>query len=617
MAAIELLLPFTISRVSSRFVTLSSESLVTAFRLFLICLAIPLAAACANDKPAPASPLKTAFRRPAQAVLLDEGKLLAIANQRSGSVTLMETASGKVLSETQVGMKLTAITALPRLTADANQETRLALTDFTGHELIFALLTGHELKVTRRVSVARYPVGVAESPDGETAVVASRWSRRLTLVPADDETTKPRVLDLPFAPGSLAFGDAGSLIVSEAFGGRIGVLPHGKFRLQVHELPVHNVRDLAVRDGRLWFSHQLLRDTARTEEEHIHWGVLIENFVSSLPLESLIRANETEADALTLQPERVRIGDAGDGAGDPSGVAVMSDRLAVTIAGTAQLALIDRVGVREIRLPTGARPVQVLCDETRQRAFVVNSIGESVTIVDLKEPAVIRTIPLGKTPKRGRVERGEAAFFNARLSLENWMSCHSCHTDGHTSNRLADTLGDGGYGNAKRIPTLLGTKDTGPWAWTGSQKTLRGQLQKSFRSTMHSPSPTPEVVSDLTAYLMTLPPAPSLLEARRPSSSQAKPAFVLAGANVFQASGCVECHAGRQFTANSAFDVELEDQLGLRRFNPPSLKGVSQRDRLLHDGRARSLDEVLDVHPPRHSLSREERSQLIEFLSSL
>ena len=587
------------------------------FRLSLICLAIPLAAVCANDRTELPSPSTPAFRRPSQAVLAQNGKMLAIANQRSGSVTLMEVASGTVLSETQIGKQLTAIAVLPRRKADKGGETRLALTDFSEHELILATLAGHTLNVTCRIPVARYPVDIALSTDRETAVVASRWSRRVTFVSLDEETAKPRVLDIPFAPGNLAFGNDGLLIVTEAFGGQIGVLPRGESRLQVHELPVHNIRDLAVRDGRLWFSHQLLRDTARTEEEHIHWGVLIENFVSSLPLTSLIHAMETEADAPTLRPERVRIGDAGSGAGDPSGVAVMSDRLAVTIAGTAQLALIDRIGVREIRLPTGARPVQVLCQESRQRAFVVNSIGESVTIIDLKKPAVIRTVPLGITPKPGRVERGEAAFFNARLSLENWMSCHSCHTDGHTSNRLADTLGDGGYGNAKRIPSLFGTKGTGPWAWTGSQKTLRSQLQKSLRSTMHWSSPMPEVVSDLTAYLKSLPAPPSLIAARQSASSEVKPDSVDIGAIVFQSTGCAKCHAGRQFTVESAFDVNLEDQRGLRRFNPPSLKGVSQRDRLLHDGRARSLDEVLDVHPPGHSLSRGERSQLIEFLNSL
>ena len=36
------------------------------------------------------------------------------------------------------------------------------------------------------------------------------------------------------------------------------------------------------------------------------------------------------------------------------------------------------------------------------------------------------------------------------------MSCHSCHTDGHTSGRLADTLGDDTFGTPKRVLSLLG-----------------------------------------------------------------------------------------------------------------------------------------------------------------
>jgi len=354
-----------------------------------------------------------------------------------------------------------------------------------------------------------------------------------------------------------------------------------------------------------------LRETARTEAEHIHWGVLLENLVSSVELDSLHRTSEPTESAPRL--ERVRIGEAGNGAGDPSGIAVLSDRLMVTLAGTAELALIDRVGVRETRLSTEARPTRIVCDEKRQRAFVVNSLGDSITFVDLKSPSVIRTVPLGPTPKSGPIERGEAAFFDARLSLESWMSCHSCHTDGHSNNRLADTPSDGGYGNAKRVPTLLGTVDTAPWGWTGSQKTLIGQLGKSLATTMHTPSLPDRTAADLAAYLNSLSPAPSLAAARLDSDEVPSKA----GEVVFRSAGCVECHSGKRYTAASVFDVDLEDQLGQRRFNPPSLLGVSQRDRLLHDGRSRSLDELLDIHPPELSLSRQNRRELMTFLNGL
>ena len=564
--------------------------------------------------------LKTDFRGPCSVVLLSEGKLLAVANRRSGSVTILDAVSGAIQCETVIGDKLSDIHAVP-------DTTKIVVTDFAAHELIFASVGESSIRVVRRLPVARYPVSVAVSPDGETFAVASLWSRRLSLgqIPkaninsteassaAQNSTASFDVetIDLPFAPRCVVFAKDGTLVISEAFGGRLGILTPGSVELLVHELPVHNIRDLAVRDDRIWFSHQLLRETARTEAEHIHWGVLLENFVSSLKLGSLKLPPGAEQRSLPL--EQVRIGDAGDGAGDPSGVAVLSDRLVVTLAGTGQLALIDRVGIRELRLPTGVRPVHVVCDELQQRAFVVNAGDGSVTFIDLKRGEADRTVSLGPSPEAGPVERGEAAFFNARLSLENWMSCHSCHTDGHTSNRLVDTLGDGHYGNAKRVSTLLGTAGTGPWGWTGSQTTLVGQLENSLATTMHASSLPDGVAADLAAYLNSLKPAPSL-EAARLNRDENLPAE---GKAVFQSAGCVECHAGPHFTSAGVFDVRLEDQLGQRRFNPPSLRGVSQRDRLLHDGRVRSLDELLDIHPPDLTLSGDERRRLIAYLRGL
>jgi DNA-binding beta-propeller fold protein YncE len=571
----------------------------------------------ASEPPA----LESRFRRPSSIALSNDGKLLAVANRNSGSITLLDADSGAIQSETKIGMELSDIAALP-------DPSQFLVTDFANHELILLSVEDSLLTVTRRIPVARFPAAIEVSPDGNSIAVASFWSRRLSvgkLSSGKEATSKaasetgnlkpasfaPKVVDLPFVPGCLAFENDGSIIISEAFGGRIAVFEIGSSVLRTHEMPVHNIRDLVIREGRVWFSHQLLRETARTEAEHIHWGVLLENFVSSLEAGTLHEDSRPAASPLRL--EQVRIGDAGDGAGDPSGIAVLSDRIAVTLAGTAQLALIDRVGVRETRLATKARPVKLVCDEVRQRAFIVNSLSDSVTIVDLKSPGIVRTVPLGPPRKARSVERGEAAFFNAKLSLENWMSCHSCHTDGHTNNRLADTLGDGRYGNAKRVPSLLGTANTSPWGWTGSQKTLVGQLKKTFATTMHAPSRSAETAADLAAYLKSLRPAPSLSMARGPSDK----ALAEAGEVVFRSTGCVECHSGNQFTADRVFDVDLEDQVGLRRFNPPSLLGVSQRDRLLHDGRARSLDELLDCHPPGIALSRQQKRQLVTYLNGL
>src|SRR5262249_22947614 len=111
-------------------------------------------------------------------------------------------------------------------------------------------------------------------------------------------------------------------------------------------------------------------------------------------------------------------------------------------------------------------------------------------------------------------ERGELLYHDARRSHLAWMSCQSCHPDGHTTGGLNDNLSDGSVGTPKRVLSLPGVKDTGPWAWNGKIESLDDQVRNSFQSTMHGEKPSNEDVRDVTAYLRTLTPPPSLLAAR-------------------------------------------------------------------------------------------------------
>ena len=56
--------------------------------------------------------------------------------------------------------------------------------------------------------------------------------------------------------------------------------------------------------------------------------------------------------------------------------------------------------------------------------------------------------------------------------------------------RLNDNLTDGSFGTPKRVLSLLGVKDTGPWAWNGHMKDLETQVRTSLKSTMQGPTPT-------------------------------------------------------------------------------------------------------------------------------
>ena len=88
---------------------------------------------------------------------------------------------------------------------------------------------------------------------------------------------------------------------------------------------------------------------------------------------------------------------------------------------------------------------------------------------------------------------------------------------------------------------------------------------------------------------------------------------------LFRSLGCVNCHVPPLYTTRGVFDVGLEDEAGHREFNPPSLRGVSQRDALFHDGRAANLSEA--IRQVRHQLPRKltagEERALLAFLRSL
>ena len=208
--------------------------------------------------------------------------------------------------------------------------------------------------------------------------------------------------------------------------------------------------------------------------------------------------------------------------------------------------------------------------------YVADSLDDTISVVATATGQRPATIELGPRPEPTAADRGERLYYSAKLSHDGWMSCHSCHTDGHTNGLLSDTLGDGSYGAAKRVPSLLGVAATGPWTWTGSMARLEDQVRKSIATTMHGPKPTDAQVADLTAYLNTLaPPSPRLWDTGRDKTA------VERGRAVFQSRKCDACHVPPEYTSPARYDVGLADEVGNHEFNPPSLRGVSRRDALL------------------------------------
>jgi YVTN family beta-propeller protein len=573
---------------------------------------------CTAGEIGPDDTLPRRSRQPVALAVVDGGKTLLAANRRSGSVSVVDLASRKVVGEHDIGRGLSDLAVLP-------DGRHLLAIDRAADELLLVGYRDRSIWVACRLAVAPDPARVVILPGGESAVVASTWPRRLTFVslaPRAPEDAGPGLsiaggLDLPFSPREMvAYPDGSRLVVADAFGGRLAVVDlHRREIESVRSLPAHNIRGMAFSpDGRnLLLAHQYLNRLAQATFDDVHWGQLIRNHLRVLRFESLRAAG---SDSALLDGGRLfDLGDVGYAAGDPGAIAFdRRGQVIVALEGMDEVAIAAGVGQGPRRVVVGRRPAAVAVDPDGEFAYVADSLDDTISVVATATGQRPATIALGPRPEPTAADRGERLFSSARLSHDGWMSCQSCHTDGHTNGLVSDTLGDGSYGAPKRVPSLLGVSATGPWTWTGSMARLEDQVRKSIATTMHGTKPTDDQVADLTAYLRTLtPPSSRLWE------SGANDEAIARGREVFRSRKCATCHEPPEYTTPQKVDVGLVDEVGNREFNPPSLRAVSRRDAFFHDGRVQALRDVFarEHHPRGLVLSPREIDDLVAFLGTL
>lgn len=422
------------------------------------------------------------------------------------------------------------------------------------HELIELVPVGKSLRVATRRLVPKYPVDIAFSPDGSRVGVVSLWSRKLTVFAVKFEN-EATVLS---HSGELALGfNPGWIEIRDEGMNEFSVSPNTHTPPPSSRFWVHDAfgQAVVVVNGNSKPPRVISSQSARS------------SYSGALPLDHRWRP-----------------------AADPA-----------TFDKLVQYGSLTRAKTR-------VSPIR----EGHENLYFNGTV-----------------VPLGPLAEPTPIQRGERRFFGSigdaspsspvidNLLSSNTFSCNYCHRRGHTTYERSDTTADGSIGAPKRIPTLLGTRLTDPWAWNGSFRDLNEQVRSSLVNTLHVKNFTPEQVADITAYLHTLPPPPPLEPATDDPADQRK---LARGKQLFQDLGCATCHVPPlTYTSPENYDVGLADEKGLRKFNPPSLRGVSQGYTFFHDGRAKSLEEIFTVYG--HQLSRDlengELADLLRFLRSL
>ncbi len=592
---------------------------------FLLCLGYVLAASALLGQGAdPRADLPDPS--PVDLWLSASGSRAAVACWHTGTVSLVDLPAGKVLHRVAAGRRTAAVWMSPQghqVLATAMysgtlhrfrvQQDRLVpagvlkldfgprglAVDPHRHLAYVALETGAAVavvdlkawQVVRTVSVGPWPRWLALAPDGNTLAVGCSGSRRVVVLEVPQGKERFSVLFEGINCGMMQVDRRGQFVYAPWMVYRQNPITPG------------NIRQgwvLASRLGRIRLDQKKRRQVLSLDERGK--AVADPHGVALDPQERwIVCTSSGTGELLVFRNEDLPFGRF-SGQGDHIDPALARDRS------------------RFYRLTLGGRPLAVRFLPSGHEVVVANYLQNALQVVDLEKRRVVRTVALGGPSQPSLVRRGEAIFYDARRSLDQWYSCHSCHYEGGINAVTMDTRNDGTNRTFKTVLPLFHLDKTPPWTWHGWQQDLQAAMHKSLTDTMQGPQPRSQDVQALLAYLRWVEPPPNPYR----QQSAARAAVQRGRKLFFGKAGCAECHRGPHYTDGEIHDVGTgSPKDAYSGYNTPTLRDVYLRVRLMHHGRARSLQQVLtEYHRVEEvsggePLSPQEVADLVEFLKTL
>jgi YVTN family beta-propeller protein len=263
-----------------------------------------------------------------------------------------------------------------------------------------------------------------------------------------------------------------------------------------------------------------------------------------------------------------------------------------------------------------------------RKLLVANRLEDTISVIDTRTNRLAATVPLAGPKQISIVRHGEQTFYTSRYSFQGQVGCANCHIDS-TFDGLTWDLEPDGFGrdivDNRPIEDLTGTE---PYKWNGGNPNLPTECgprtEKYFWRSENYDSLT---LTDLVSYVRSLPSRPNRLRQAEltPAQERGKALFERSkdkfGKPIPESNRCSFCHSGPKGTDQKSFDVGTEkatDNSG--KLDTPQLTNIAITAPYLHDGSARTLEEIWTVFNPEdkhgrtNDLTKDELNDLIEYL---
>ena len=589
------------------------------------------------------SQAESGYLTPVEAKFSVDGTRLYVVCEDADALLVVDIHTKKVVGRVPVGHK-------PKDVAQSPTGQRLYVSNEWSDSV--TEIDARTLKVTRTIPVGWGPVGLTTDRSGKTLYVANSIGSDVSVIELATGTEKKRLASWRSPHNVLLSRDGRYVFVSNMLG-HLGPWDQAP------------VSELTIIDADKQTVAQRLQLPGAIELRHIaegpaaEGGDLIIPFMRPKNLNPLIQVANgwiLTNGMLVLHPSsganggyevsQVLLDDIDQYYAGANGVAFTPDgkRILVTASEANIVSVIDSSKLKQRiksvaadqlpnrldsaavfvqrRLETGADPTAVAVSRQGDRAYVVNRLDDSLTVIHLTSARVEGRIDLGGPKEESTLRRGERLFHSAKFCFQGQFACVTCHPDNHIDgvswNLETPELGKDRVANR----TLRGISETAPYKWNGHNPDLETQCgPRIAKFLFHSEGFNREQLADLVAFIKSIPLPPNrhLAADGQLTLSQER------GKNVFFQKNCDNCHPpATHYTALRTFDVGTAnkyDTSGM--IDVPQLDRIYEKPPYLHNGEALTLEEIWtvfnneDKHGVTSDMSKEQLNDLIEFLKTL
>ena len=569
------------------------------------------------------------YPSPVDVKLTRDGKRLYVVCQGTDELVVVDTASKAPIARVAVGRVPRGLT----LSAD---EKRAYVTNSWADTVSEVDTT--TLQVTRTLPAGFEPSGVIADARGEYLYVANRIGNDISIV---DLRTGQDVQRLAGGRGASYMAlspDGGQLYVSHIYPniGKLRSVPVSELtridtvhRIVESRLPLPNVAGVfhiaLSADGKLGLA-TIMRPKNLVPLAHVVHGMAFGN--------ALLLFGEDVGEPVELPLDNLE-----SHFSLPFGVVISPDKTKayVSASSTDEIAILDikrllaarHRDVNDLsasglyvmaRIPVGRNPRALALSPDGSTLYVPNRLDDNISIVDTIRQKVTGTIELGGPAEITAKRRGERLFYTAKFAFHSAFGCANCHLDS-TFDGLAWDLEPDGFGiDIVDNRALEGVSETGPYKWNGSNPDLETECgPRTERFFFRSQGFSKTELADLVTYIKAIPLRPNRYRLPDGTLSESQER----GKALFDVR-CEICHSGKYHTNQQLADVgsgKPTDRSPL--VDVPQLTNVALTAPYLHDGSARTLEEIWTVFNPKdthgvtNDLTKDQLNDLIEFLKTL